>query len=209
MASGLTPAIVEAKLCSNEFAIVAKTVISELWLSMGVGTKDGEDLPYVACKTCFKAFRFLSHKTGTIHLKRHIEDCKDRSGKPGRISQPKLCFPTVRLPEQAKKKVVEAAVQLVANDIRPFSILDGKGMRTFCQTLLDVGATYGKVDANALLPVVLSFHCFHYSIVIIYSCIYTNCDHVMLRLLLKEHVFNSLFIFSYAPSLQCNMVSGV
>ena len=25
-------------------------------------------------------------------------------------------------------------------------------MRTFCQTLIDVGATYGKVDANALLP---------------------------------------------------------
>ena len=81
-----------------------------------------------------------------------MEDCKDRSGKPGKISQSKLCFPTVRLPEQAKKKVVEAAVQLVANDIRPFSMLDGKSMRTFCQTVIDVGATYGKVDANALLP---------------------------------------------------------
>ena len=58
----------------------------------------------------------------------------------------------MRLPEQVKKNVVEAAVQLVANDIRPFSIVDGKGMRTFCQTLIAVGAAYGKVDANALLP---------------------------------------------------------
>ena len=137
MASDLTPAIGEAKLRSKEFVIVAKNGISEVWLSMGVVTKDGEDSPYVACKTCFKAFRFLSHKTGTTHLKRHIEDCKDRSGKPGKISQSKL---------------VEAAAQLVANDIRPFSILGGKGMRTFCQTLIDVGATYGKVDKNALLP---------------------------------------------------------
>ena len=55
MASDLTPAIGEAKLRSKEFVIVAKNGISEVWLSMGVVTKDG-DLPYVACKTCFKAF---------------------------------------------------------------------------------------------------------------------------------------------------------
>jgi len=104
------------------------------------------------CHMLFKTFLFLSHKTGTTRLKRHIEDCKDRSGKPGTINKSKLCFPTVRLPGQAKKKVVEAAVQLVAYDIRPFSILDGKSMRTFCQILIDVGATYVKADANALLP---------------------------------------------------------
>ena len=65
MATDLTPAIVEAKLRLKEFAIIAKNGISEVWLSMGVVTKDGEDLPYVTCKRCFKTFRFLSHKTGT------------------------------------------------------------------------------------------------------------------------------------------------
>ena len=43
-------------------------------------------------------------------------------------------------------------MQLVVNDIRPYSILDGKGMRTFCQILIDFGATYVKADASALLP---------------------------------------------------------
>jgi len=119
---------------------------------MGTVTKGGESLSYVACKVCFKAFRFLGHKTGTTHLKRHIEDCKDKAGNSKKRLQSKLCFPTVKLPEQAKKKVVKAAVQLAANDMRPFSILDGKGMRIFCQSLVDVGATYGKVDVNELLP---------------------------------------------------------
>ena len=42
-------------------------------------------------------------------------------------------------------------------------------------------STHSFIFSYELNCVVLSFHCFHYSIVIIYLCVYANCDHVMLK----------------------------
>ena len=43
-------------------------------------------------------------------------------------------------------------VNFCTKDIRPFSIVDGKGFKEFCQTLITIGAKNGNLDINDVMP---------------------------------------------------------
>ena len=110
-------------------------------------------MPYVACKKCLKVFKFTSHETGNTHLKRHVEACKKSPPWTSSKSiQLKLNFSRKKVPNQLKKVVLKGAVELVAKDMRPFSVLDGNGMKAFSQCLINAGAMYGQVDCSEILP---------------------------------------------------------
>ena len=51
-----------------------------------------------------------------------------------------------------KEKIANAAVAFVAEDLRPFSAIEGKDLLKLANALINVGAKHGKVDAAAALP---------------------------------------------------------
>ena len=51
-----------------------------------------------------------------------------------------------------KAMVTESAVEFVASDLRPFNIVGGEGFLKFAQTMIDIGAKYGKIDARTAIP---------------------------------------------------------
>ena len=94
-------------------------------------------LNYVACKKCLKCFKYDSHNTGTFHLSRNISKCNETLNS--------------NVASQAKSEVLNAAVSVVVKDLRPFSVLEGKGMKEFAQTFIDIGAKHGKVAIDDVL----------------------------------------------------------
>ena len=51
-----------------------------------------------------------------------------------------------------KEEIANAAVAFVAEDLRPFSAIEGKGLLKLANALINVGAKHGKVDAATVLP---------------------------------------------------------
>ena len=62
-----------------------------------------------------------------------------------------MTFPRKNVASQAKSEVLNAAVSVVVKDLRPFSVFEGRGMKEFAQTLIDIGAKHGKVAIDDVL----------------------------------------------------------
>ena len=153
---------IEEKLKNQELILHSHTGKSDVWKSIAIvaepekniGTENAtskKKLNFVACKKCLKCFKYDSHKTGTSHLKRHVEHCiSSTSQSSGR--QLKLPFKNCGVARQAKSDALNAAVSVVVKDLRPFSVFDGEGMKEFAQTCIDIGAKYGKLTVEEVLP---------------------------------------------------------
>ena len=107
----------------------------------------------VACKKYFKCFKHTSHSTGTTHLTRHIEQCLNAKATltVSDSSVSTNCIDNYckrKIPSSAKADVLKSVVNLVVQDLRPLSVVDGAGIKSFVQKLIDVGSKYGKLDAN-------------------------------------------------------------
>ena len=96
--------------------------------------------------------KYKSHKIGTSHLSRHVEHCTGTSSKVSG-TQLKLPFQNLGVVCQAKSNAFNAAEAVVVKDFRPFSVFEGEGMKEFAQTLIDIGAKYGKVTVKGVLRV--------------------------------------------------------
>ncbi|KAG7495041.1 Transposable element Hobo transposase [Solea senegalensis] len=57
-----------------------------------------------------------------------------------------------KIPTQVKSEVTDACVDLCCQDLRPFDIVSGDGFRAVAQSLINVGARYGRVDASSARP---------------------------------------------------------
>ena len=51
-----------------------------------------------------------------------------------------------------EEEIANAAVTFMAEDLRPFSAIEGKGLLKLVNALINVGAKHGKVDAATVLP---------------------------------------------------------
>jgi len=59
---------------------------------------------------------------------------------------------TVVVPSSVKSQMANDLVYMCATDIRPFSIVDGSGFITVAQKLISIGAQYGNVSVDKMLP---------------------------------------------------------
>ena len=153
---------VEEKLRKKELVLLSQSGKSSVWKDMAIVAKPDETtgcenvstrkLNYVACKKCLNCFKYDSHNTGTSHLSRHISKCNGTINSNTSGRQLKLTFPRRNVASQAKSEVLNAAVSVVVKDLRPFSVLEGRGMKEFAQTLIDIGAKHGKVAIDDVLP---------------------------------------------------------
>ena len=51
-----------------------------------------------------------------------------------------------------KEKIMEACISVCTTDLRPLCIFEGVGIRNFANTLIQLGAKYGQLKAEEVLP---------------------------------------------------------
>ena len=118
---------------------------------------------YVLRSDCNQALKHDRATSGTSHLQRHIDRCPSKKkadhNQPGTSHSRPLTQATVTsfvsnlkpISTSCKEEIANAAVAFVAEDLRPFSAIEGKGLLKLANALINVGAKHGKVDAATVL----------------------------------------------------------
>ncbi|KAG5265223.1 hypothetical protein AALO_G00262780 [Alosa alosa] len=78
------------------------------------------------------------------------------------INKLDLTFVTIQsIPMKARQALTEKCEEFCCRDIRPFYVVSGQGFQAIAQELINVGATYGRVSAQSVLPhhSTVSKHC--------------------------------------------------
>ena len=114
---------------------------------------------YVRCKICSSYLKHHKANSGTSHLRMHLKACENpSSSKSSDTANSKQASITEFVkhkadpPKQAVKQMQNAAVNFVSWDIRPLASVEGKGMVELVQTAIAIGAKYGNMSAEKLLP---------------------------------------------------------
>ena len=113
---------------------------------------------YVQCQQCKTLFKHDKAKSGTTHLNLHLKRCKmaeksDGQGTSGiQTKMSSFCGKTSPLPGSAKFKVVDACVEFVAADLRPFKSVEGQSFAKLAQTCFELGAKYGNTCGKLPIP---------------------------------------------------------
>ena len=56
------------------------------------------------------------------------------------------------IPAKVKQMMTEKCFSFCCKDIRPFNIVNGEGFEELARELINVGAAYGRVPANSVIP---------------------------------------------------------
>ena len=108
---------------------------------------------FAKCKVCKKSLKHHRETSGTTHLRSHIAACKSAQVRRQNNSGIFKFFPKKKeLPQHAKEKLCDAVIDFVAEDLRPLSSVEGKGLLKLVDACIDLGAQYGKVEASNVLP---------------------------------------------------------
>ena len=106
-------------------------------------------------KKCRDVFKQSNQKSGTSHLKNHMEGGKcTKIDKQRNIQTPMTAFfATPGQHKHAKAIARRSLLNFCVMDIKPFNTSDGEGFRSFVQAMLDTGAQIGgKVKVEDILP---------------------------------------------------------
>ncbi|KAL0162267.1 hypothetical protein M9458_041663 [Cirrhinus mrigala] len=144
---------VKKKLASGDFKTTENEGKSAVWKYFYIVVKADSDEPvgYVQCKGCGVLMTYDSKRTRNSALQRHVDGgCKS----PGLLQPSITTFTSTsrKIPQQAKQKLTEKCVEYCCKDIRPFRSIEGGGFVELAQQLINVGATYGSVAAQDVLP---------------------------------------------------------
>ncbi|KAK7130430.1 hypothetical protein R3I93_019921 [Phoxinus phoxinus] len=143
---------VKKKLASGDFKTSENEGKSTVWNHFYIVVKADSDEPvgYVKCKCCGLLMKYDSKRTGNSALQRHV----DRACKSPGLQQPNIPFASTsrKIPQHAKQKLTEKCVEYCCKDIRPFRSIEGAGFIELAQQLIQIGATYGSVTAQDILP---------------------------------------------------------
>lgn len=123
---------------------------SSVWERFSEVVKDDESSAgYVICNICEAIYVFNSHKTGTSNMVHHV--CAKARSLPNSLTS-FVRRDIKRIPVEVKHKFVDDCVDMCCWDMRPFDIVSGKGFVKVAQTLINIGAKYGAVDADSIIP---------------------------------------------------------
>ena len=150
---------IRAKLKSGEAKIERKADgKSDVWKRFGlVVMADDTTTDFAICLTCEALYKYDSHKTGTANLKRHCCPDDPKQRPPQRVPSDQPLISTyaakkIKIPLAAKSKLVDDFVDFCCEDLRPFDVVSGTGFGKVAQGLINIGARYGAVNADDVLP---------------------------------------------------------
>ncbi|KAL7402764.1 hypothetical protein ABVT39_019711 [Epinephelus coioides] len=98
----------------------------------------------------YQAREHESHKTGAFSMTRHV--CGGSKKKDVSQSGITAFLNSNKIPAQVKSEVTDSCVELCCQDLQPFDIVSGDGFCAVAQSLINVGARYGRVDPSSVLP---------------------------------------------------------
>jgi len=125
---------------------------SAVWKHFVLISIDGSKVPFVKCNYCHTVLKWLS-KDGKKSLNGHHAACSAQASATTRITDmPGFAAVGTKLPNGVKSAMTNDIVLMCATDIRPFSIVDGAGFKKVAQKLIALGAQYGNVKADDVLP---------------------------------------------------------
>lgn len=152
---------VQQKLRLGEYCLAENqkdaTRNKQLWINFQlVVKKDGDKTEYVFCKNCKDVLKHHPQKSGTTHLRKHLEGGKCKKGDKLNATQTAMTsFLTATANSQikhAKAIARKSAMDWCVMDVKPFSMMKGAGLRAFGQAMIDIGAKSGKVNIDDILP---------------------------------------------------------
>jgi len=130
--------------CENE----GKSAVWKHFLLISV---DGSKVPFVKCNKCHTVLKWLS-KDGTKSLNGHHVTCSAQSPTTRITDMPGFSAVGTKVPSTVKSSMANEIVSMCATDIRPFTIVDGPGFKRVAQKLIALGAQYGNIPADNVLP---------------------------------------------------------
>lgn len=150
--------LIREKLKHGDAKVVQKVdQKSKVWEKFGqVVLSDETVTGYVICLVCEALYKYDGHKTGTSNLLRH--SCRGTAPQPNKPTQDQSEQPLIsvfmksKVPLAAKSKLVDDFVAFCCSDLRPFDVVSGKGFTRVAQGLINIGARFGSVDVNSVLP---------------------------------------------------------
>ena len=128
---------------------------SDVWRDFSLVFEEAKGVysGFVTCLNCSKSLKHDRKTSGTTHLRRHAAACKSTVSKERCNSSIAKFFAKKKVfPERAKEKLSDAVVDFVADDLRPVSAVEGRGLRKLVDACIDIGTQYGKVEASNVLP---------------------------------------------------------
>ena len=114
---------------------------------------------FTACKYCKSVLVYDSKATGNNSLVYHSTICKFLPKNPSVIGYFKRNRNEYET-ENLKAQLVESVGNFFTLDIRPFSTVEGKGFKKLVQKLITIGAQYGNIEINEILPTRTPIKCF-------------------------------------------------
>ncbi|ROI78674.1 Transposable element Hobo transposase [Anabarilius grahami] len=126
------------------FSYVESTAIKHTVVNVKVHSMQAPE----ATKLARPTWRVTSAAPGSHNSR--IEQCQEQP-RPQTIDA--FMRPDhTKIPLQVKSKFVNYCVDFCCTDLRPFDIVSGEGFTKVAQGLINIGARYGSVDANGVLP---------------------------------------------------------
>lgn len=119
-----------------------------------ITTRENKPIGNVQCRICNHILSYDSKKTGTSHLQRHVErGCAAASNSTSTSKQLSMSeFFSKPVPPNARSQVIDKCVDFCCEDIWPFQAVACGGFIKLAQELINVGAAYGRLSAEKLLP---------------------------------------------------------
>jgi hypothetical protein len=150
----------DATECEHEILKLKSDVYKSITLIFDKNKKVYQG--YVRCKLalCRKIIKHDIHKSGTSHLQKHVNSAPTTHGNyvspvaAGTSQQKMTGFLTQRklLNDVDKTEVRRAMSYFCSTDLRPFSCIEGKGFKRIAQTFIQIGAKYGNIPADEVIP---------------------------------------------------------
>ena len=124
--------------------------MSDVWPSFSKVNVDNVFSDHVLCIKC-KALLKWKSRDGTSGLKAHIKSCVGKVDSP-KITKFAVAESLKKLSTIDKAGLVNTISNMCATDIRPFSIVEGSGFKKLVEQLISIGAKYGKIPVDEVLP---------------------------------------------------------
>lgn len=135
---------IKEKIVSGEYKISDKRGRSKVWdcFSIIKNENDIEIENFVVCKSCNNVYKY--NKNSLSNLNKHKCYSILQNEKDSQLIEPN---------NDAKKACTEIMTEWVVGDIRPYSLVKDRGLKSYSKLLLSLGSKFGaNLNVDSLLP---------------------------------------------------------
>lgn len=134
---------IKEKILANVYKIIDKRGRSKIWECFGF-IKDENDVEitnFVACKMCKNVYKY--NKNALSNLNKHKCYTILKNDEHCELIEPN---------QETKKACLDALTEWFSGDLRPYSVAQDKGLKTYTSFILSVGNKFGaNINTDTLI----------------------------------------------------------